>query len=536
MPGPEQTHDVARFPLVPPNAAGPAGLVTVVRRLSIARSLEEIMEVVTNAARTLLHADGITFVLREGDLCHYAEEDAISPLWKGNRFPMSACISGWCMVEGKAAVIPDIYQDERIPHDAYRPTFVRSLAMVPVRQDDPIAAVGAYWSTRRETTAAEVDLLQAIANAAGLAIAQVELRSEERVARTSPQSEAPATPEGPAGNVGQWSKAAAPGSDGLLSRRQLLPASMARWLDEIRPGSAAAYAFAVGCVAVATAVRFVLAAWFGEGVVAFATYFPAVLVAALVGGASAGALALMLGGVVGWWAFMPPYYSLRLISPAQAVSLVVYAVSSALVVLAAESYRRVVAALREEQSRRTLMLNELQHRMRNTLAVVQAIVTHSLRGAPEQAHTIAGRIAALMATNELLGQSQSQTADLRSIFSSELAPYGEARVSVEGASVRLMPDLARALALIVHELATNAAKHGALSVPDGRVRVSWSALGTRVNILWAESDGPTVAAPVRRGFGTSFIARVLRSVDGAVESEFNPAGVRCTITFALPSP
>lgn len=186
MTGPEQTNEVARFPIVPANAVSAAGLVPVVRRLSIARSLDEIMDVVTNAARTLLHADGITFVLREGGLCHYAEEDAIAPLWKGSRFPMSACISGWCMLEGKAAVIPDIYQDPRIPQDAYRPTFVRSLAMVPVRQDDPIAAVGAYWSTERQTSAAELDLLQAIANAAGLAIAHVQLREPEYGRKTPP--------------------------------------------------------------------------------------------------------------------------------------------------------------------------------------------------------------------------------------------------------------------------------------------------------------------------------------------------------------
>jgi two-component sensor histidine kinase len=271
-------------------------------------------------------------------------------------------------------------------------------------------------------------------------------------------------------------------------------------------------------------------------VVAFATYFPAALVAALVGGAWSGALAVVLGGLVGWWAFTPPSYTFRLIEPAQAVSLGAYVASSAVVVLAAESYRRVLAALRDEQSGRTLMLNELQHRMRNTLAVVQAIVTHSLRGSPEQAHTIAGRIAALMATNELLGGSEAQTADLRRIVASELEPYGGARVTVDGASVSLVPDLARALALIMHELATNAAKYGALSVPEGRLRVSWSQDAGRVSIAWAESDGPPVAPPTRRGFGTSFIARVLRSVDGSVQTEFHRDGVRCTIAFALPRP
>jgi GAF domain-containing protein len=92
---------------------------------------------------------------------------------------MSACISGWCMLERRAAVIPDVYQDDRIPQDAYRPTFVRSLAMVPVRQDDPIAAMGAYWATPRAIQPREVQLLQTIADAASLAVAYVEPRQQQ---------------------------------------------------------------------------------------------------------------------------------------------------------------------------------------------------------------------------------------------------------------------------------------------------------------------------------------------------------------------
>jgi GAF domain-containing protein len=108
---PEQKAVMTSFPLVKPGASDFAGLVAILRRLAIAQSLPEIMQITTQAARTLLQADGITFVLREGDLCYYAAEDAISPLWMGRRFPLDACISGWCMIEGKTAVIADIYQD-----------------------------------------------------------------------------------------------------------------------------------------------------------------------------------------------------------------------------------------------------------------------------------------------------------------------------------------------------------------------------------------------------------------------------------------
>lgn len=169
-----------RFPLVPRGTGDVETFVAAIRRLSRARSLQEVMATATPAARSMLGADGITFVLRDHDLCHYADEDAISPLWKGKRFPMDACISGWCMMQGRSVAIHKIYDDDRIPHDAYRPTFVKSLAMVPVRKEDPIAAMGAYWAEETEVTSEELDLLQTMADAAALAIANVELQNKER--------------------------------------------------------------------------------------------------------------------------------------------------------------------------------------------------------------------------------------------------------------------------------------------------------------------------------------------------------------------
>jgi signal transduction histidine kinase len=172
---PAEHAGVYQYPLVRDGAADAAGFVAIVRRLAVARTISEVMQITTQAARSLMRADGVTFVLRDGDLCYYAEEDAVSPLWKGRRFPMSACISGWCMTEEKPAVIPDIYADPRIPHDAYRPTFVRSLAMVPVRHEQAaIAAMGAYWARTRMVTSEELELLETVANSAALAIAFVE--------------------------------------------------------------------------------------------------------------------------------------------------------------------------------------------------------------------------------------------------------------------------------------------------------------------------------------------------------------------------
>jgi len=150
-------------------------LIQVVQDLSHARDVDAVVKIVRVAARELTGADGATFVLRDGDQCYYAEENAISPLWKGKRFPMSACISGWVMLNGVHTVIEDIYEDPRIPAAAYRPTFVKSLAMVPVRRAAPIAAIGNYWAIKRLPTEEEVEVLQALADSTSVAMENAEL-------------------------------------------------------------------------------------------------------------------------------------------------------------------------------------------------------------------------------------------------------------------------------------------------------------------------------------------------------------------------
>lgn len=152
-------------------------LVEAVERLSAAKSLADIIETVRNSARDISGADGVTFVLRDGDLCHYVEENAVGPLWKGKRFPLTACISGWCMLNDSRAVIPDIYLDARIPHDAYRPTFVKSLIMAPVKTTEPIAAIGCYWAYTRQFRESEIGLIEALARSASAAIVAVQLHA-----------------------------------------------------------------------------------------------------------------------------------------------------------------------------------------------------------------------------------------------------------------------------------------------------------------------------------------------------------------------
>ena len=165
--------------IAPSSAAQPPSaietLVEAVEALSLARTVDQVAAVIRSAARRISAADGVTFVLRDGQTCWYLDEDAIEPLWKGRRFPLNACISGWAMLHGETAVVPDVYLDDRIPHDAYRPTFVKSLVMTPVRPANALAAIGAYWAKPHTPTSDEVLRLQAIARATAVALENARL-------------------------------------------------------------------------------------------------------------------------------------------------------------------------------------------------------------------------------------------------------------------------------------------------------------------------------------------------------------------------
>ena len=145
-------------------------LTAALERLVTTQSLDEIMDIVRNTARGIFDADGVTFVLRDGNQCHYAEEDAIGPLWKGQRFPLQTCISGWCMLNGQTAAIEDIFQDDRIPHDVYRRTFVRSLIMAPAGNGTAVAAIGAYWGRVRQHSQREIEFVETLARGVGKAV------------------------------------------------------------------------------------------------------------------------------------------------------------------------------------------------------------------------------------------------------------------------------------------------------------------------------------------------------------------------------
>lgn len=156
-------------------------LMDVILKLSRSRSVEGIVDIIRHAGRKLTGADGATFILKDQDKCYYVDEDAVGPLWKGKKFPLEDCISGWAMLNKSHTVIKDIYKDPRIPIDAYRPTFVKSLVMVPINIDSPLGAIGNYWATEHEASEEEVELLSFLAEVTSISLQNVEVLNQWRV-------------------------------------------------------------------------------------------------------------------------------------------------------------------------------------------------------------------------------------------------------------------------------------------------------------------------------------------------------------------
>jgi len=363
-------------------AAPDAGLMTLIETieaLSATRTIAEVADVVRKAARRVSGADGVAFVLRDNEQCWYFDEDAIGPLWKGKRFPLTACISGWAMLNRQTVVIPDIYLDDRIPHDAYRPTFVKSLVMTPVRMEDPVAAIGAYWAEEQIPSLEVVKKLQVIARATASALESGRLH------------------------------------DSLVDARH-------------------------------------------HG---------------------------------------------------------------------------------------TFLLQELDHRVKNTLAIVQSISRQTLRATPTPeafAEVFEDRILALSQAHELLTRRAWGRAQLHEILDKALAPFSVDlvdRFDIIGPAITFSAETSVSVHMTLHELAVNAAKHGALSTAEGKVVIRWTVDETAspqmLTLTWREVGGPPVSnPPEHRGFGSQLIKRGLaRDLGGAATLDFAPEGFVYTLRAPL---
>jgi two-component sensor histidine kinase/PAS domain-containing protein len=189
----------------------------------------------------------------------------------------------------------------------------------------------------------------------------------------------------------------------------------------------------------------------------------------------------------------------------------------------------------------TTLAGEAEHRVKNILAIVQAAISLSQSDSPDGLkEVIEGRIEALAKVHSLFIQSRWAGAELSIIAKQELAPYlrkGGPRVQIDGPTLMLEPMTAQAIAVAFHELATNAAKYGALSNGEGRVKVAWScAAAGQLNLRWTERGGPPVTTPTRRGFGTNIVGRIIRDQSkGEMHLDWNPVGLECRIVLPITS-
>jgi PAS domain S-box-containing protein len=198
---------------------------------------------------------------------------------------------------------------------------------------------------------------------------------------------------------------------------------------------------------------------------------------------------------------------------------------------------------KQGEAHREMLLQELNHRVKNTLATVKAIASQTLKGdgaTPAARAAFDGRLMALASAHELLIRKDWADASLHDIIQRALAPHVGAdttRIEVRGPHASLSASSSLALTMCLHELATNAAKYGALSVEEGRVTVSWILRGTLLALEWRENGGPPVSKPQRRGFGSQLIERSLASdLNGSAEIEFATSGVICRVTATVKQP
>jgi two-component sensor histidine kinase len=308
------------------------------------------------------------------------------------------------------------------------------------------------------------------------------------------------------------------------------------WRGDRQPAAIASFGFVVGCMAAATAARWGISQIRAD--VPFSLYYPAVLLTTVFGGVRVGILAALIGAVLG----TAVDFEDAPVGRARLTLLAIYVVVSGLIIWAARHYRAIAQyyrdlseRLRKEEAYRELVVGELSHRLKNSLATVHAIVHQVLRDEPEVWAKVDSRLRALGAADDIISRSERLGCDVSELLKLEMAPYGDSRVTLLGEALHVPPKLAVSLGLMFHELATNAAKHGALSTPSGLLQVSWRMVGDRLSVIWDESNGPAVAAPEHTGFGTTLLNSALAAFDGHVQTDYLPVGLHCTINCRIPA-
>ncbi|SIO11398.1 Two-component sensor histidine kinase, contains HisKA and HATPase domains [Bradyrhizobium erythrophlei] len=308
------------------------------------------------------------------------------------------------------------------------------------------------------------------------------------------------------------------------------------WQGISQPSALFGAGFAGCCLALATAARWGLAQIRPD--VFFTPYIPAVFFATAFGGFRIGIATALASGALG----VSVNFGAAEVDTARFALLLIFWAVCGITVWGVEHYRTMVAQQRqiakrliEEEEYRKLIVDELQHRLKNKTSTIHAVLHQVLQEQPQIWASIDHRIRSLSATDDLIARVDVSGCDIKDLLRSELGPYGHVRFNLNGDPLFLPAKLAVSLALMFHELATNAGKYGAFSAASGLLQVSWSVSDDRLNIAWDETEGPTVENVGKPGFGTKLLKSALRPFDGKTEISFLKTGVHCTMQCRIPA-
>jgi two-component sensor histidine kinase len=319
---------------------------------------------------------------------------------------------------------------------------------------------------------------------------------------------------------------------------------MAKLIEEFRrgwqgvspPSLPLAIGFAIACLGLSTIARWWLAQFRPD--VFFTPYFPAVVLATMFGGYRIGILTALAAGAFG----ITVDFSTATADSARFVLLAIYWAVCGIAIWGVEHYRAIAAHQRdisgrliEEEKYRKLLVDELQHRLKNKISTVHAVLHQVLADQPQVWNAIDRRIRTLSATDDLIAKVDGTGCDIKDLLRSELGPYGHVRFNLNGDALFLPSRLAVSLALMFHELATNASKYGAFAAARGFLQVSWTVSDDRLSIIWDETAGLPVENIGKPGFGTKLLNSALRPFDGKTEISFLKSGIHCTMQCRIPA-
>jgi two-component sensor histidine kinase len=318
---------------------------------------------------------------------------------------------------------------------------------------------------------------------------------------------------------------------------------MTRFVDEFRRGWRGAAqpsvllsaSFAIACLLLATLVRWGMAHLRPD--VFFTPYYPAVFFATAFGGLRVGIATMLAGGALG----LLISFDGSPADGARIVLLAIYLIACALTIWGLCHYRTILTQQREiserlteEERYRKLLVDELQHRLKNKTSTIHAVLHQVLHDQPQVWTSIDRRLRALSAADDLITKVDGRGCDLKDLLLAELGPYGHVRFDLNGEPLFLPAKLAVSLSLVFHELATNAAKYGAFSSPRGFLQVSWTRRDDRLKLTWDETEGPAIEGVGRPGFGTKLLGAALSAFDGKTETTFLKTGIHCTMQCRIP--